>query len=460
MKGRSGRSALVSPASASFKISRHLGPLGFVALKLWTASAATLYVDSNSANPQLPFSSWATAAGTIQNAVDAAQAGDMVLVTNGVYATGGHAAYGLMTNRVAITKPVTVASVNGAAYTVIAGSRGYTGGPTAIRCAYLTNGAVLAGFTLTNGATVVNGDLNREMSGGVVWCEGSNSTVSNCVVTQGWAAYNGGGAYSGTLINCLIRSNMANRGGGAAFAILNNCTVSRNASNSFKASPPGVYSCSVTNSIVYDNLGENHAYSSFSYSCTTPLPDTGTGNITVDPAFIDSPSGDLRLQSNSPCINAGNDAFIVSATDLDDNPRVANGTVDLGAYEYQGSSGLTGFHEWLAQQGLPSDGSADYADSDGDGMNNYQEWRTGTNPTDPLSFLKLLSFAYARTNVVVHWKSALGIGYFVERSTGLGPATIFMTLATNLPGQAGTTAFTDLNPPTVSDLFYRVGVRN
>jgi len=49
------------------------------------APAATHYVWQDSPNPTVPFTNWATGAHTIQEAVDAAQAGDTVLVTNGVY---------------------------------------------------------------------------------------------------------------------------------------------------------------------------------------------------------------------------------------------------------------------------------------------------------------------------------------------------------------------------------------
>jgi Ig-like domain-containing protein len=421
------------------------------------------YVNPSNATPAPPYTNWAQAAVTIQQAIDASAIADEILVTNGLYATGGRAMYGTATNRVVVDRPVALRSVNGPGFTIIQGTRvGATGnGDGAVRCIYLTNGASLSGFTLTSGGTRSSGDNLQEQSGGGLWCEGTNALVYNCLLQGNSAADAGGGAFQGTLTNCKLITNVASfAGGGASGSVLNNCTLVGNIAG-FQGG--GTLGCTINNSIVYFNSGGNYYgdwIDLFSFSCTTPVPSTGTANSGADPLFVNLPGGDLHLQPNSPCNNAGNNAYVTTATDLDGKPRIVNGTVDIGAYEFQGSSGLTGFHTWLAQYGLPTDGSADYTDPDRDGMNNWQEWISGTNPTNAASVLRMLTPAPAGTNIALSWQSVLGIGYFLERSTNLGVPGSFTPLVTNLPGQASTTSFIDTNAAGAGQLFYRVGVGN
>ena len=178
--------------------------LALCLLAALNASAAVHYVDVNSATPVAPYLSWATAARNIQDAIDAAGPGEQILVNDGVYQAGGKV-LGSITNRVAVNKPVSVASVNGPQSTVIQGYQvpGTTNGDGAIRCVYLASGGSLSGFTLTQGATQPSG----EQSGGGVWCADASAVVSNCVIVTNAAYSLGGGAYSGTLLNCTLAGN-------------------------------------------------------------------------------------------------------------------------------------------------------------------------------------------------------------------------------------------------------------
>ncbi|MFH0909617.1 MAG: choice-of-anchor Q domain-containing protein, partial [bacterium] len=348
-----------------------------------TVRAEERYV-SLSGTHAAPFTNWVTAATNIQAAIDVSSDGDTVWVTDGVYDTGGVAGYpavtDLLTNRVAIHKPITVRSVNGPVVTVIEGQGPI--GDAAVRCVYMTNGASLIGFTLTSGATLGwGGDLIRECSGGGVWCRDASPVVSNCIITGNSANYDGGGTYRGTLNNCTLTDNTAGEdgggasaatlnnctlsgnlavsgGGAASYSTLNNCTLSGNAAVSgggayygtlndctltgnSAASGGGVNRCASYNCLVYyneANSGPNYEWGSLTSSCTEPDPG-GAGNITNRPhiASLLNP----RLLETSPCRNAGSNAFVSWALDMDGEPRTNGAAVDIGSDEYW-ASGVTG----------------------------------------------------------------------------------------------------------------------
>jgi hypothetical protein len=184
---------------------------------------------------------------------------------------------------------------------------------------------------LQNGATRATGDSfsgGPLESGGGVWCVSTNGIVSNCVLSNNSAIY-GGGISSGTLNNCLVTCNLAVYGGGAYSATLNNCTVVNNYTTT--SSPnrgAGTYYGITRNSIVVGNF-DNYPfvltadnYSAFGlpslaqyyYSCTSPTK-SGTGNINVNPQFLDL----FHIASTSPCRGAGS-AVYANGTDLDGEP--------------------------------------------------------------------------------------------------------------------------------------------
>jgi len=490
-------------------------------LLVQVAEQSIFYVALDSTNPIAPYTNWATASTDIQSAVDLALVpGQSVLVSNGLYQTGGRLAAFSTTNRVAVTRAMRISSVNGPAVTVIQGQRASAGGglgADAIRCVYLASGAVLDGFTLTTGSTtsfddgggvycasataivtncifhanygylgagVFSGTVNNCMlrynaayaygGGGyqttfnncaltnnVANLEGGNAsygTLNNCFIIDGSALNNGGGLRYSTANNCILWHNNSDHGAGAYQATLNNCIV---ANNYAYVSGGGNYLGTLRNCIVYNNgspSSPNNQAGTLNYCCTTPDPGSGVGNITNAPLFVDLAAFNLRLQSNSPCINAGRNANAPAGADLDGNQRIAGGTVDIGAYEFQTPLSLLSY-AWAQQYGLPADGSADSADPDGDGMSNWQEWKAGTDPTNAASMLQLQPpFVTGTGNVMLRWSSVPTRSYTLECATDLVTFPSFQLLGTNIAGKPGTTTFTNNSVSSDARRFYRVRV--
>jgi len=204
--------------------------------------AVTRYVDASNASPAAPYTTPGTAATTIQQAVNAAQAGDRIEVAPGTYNSGSTTAAGhLLSSRLVVDKAVTVESTGGAAVTILEGSPATTPpgpfgtGPDAVRGVVLTDGAVLIGFTIRNGATFsFEQDLSLpNQCGGGVYFDGGG-ILRDCVVEDNVAELRGGGLFlhsGGQVEACIIRSNTAVTGGGLFLhegGVVRNCTVEQN----------------------------------------------------------------------------------------------------------------------------------------------------------------------------------------------------------------------------------------
>ena len=213
-------------------------------------AARVHYVNVQSANPLAPYTNWSTAAQTIQAAVDQCTAGDVVLVTNGVYESGSRISpFDELSNRVVITQSILVKSVNGPEVTVIRGSGPI--GRSALRCVLMSSGT-LQGFSLVDGHT---GDTNDNCGGGVNAFFGG--TLSDCVLASNVAAGAGGGACGGVLSNCTLVGNSAvDSGGGSYYCDMTGCLLENNGTANYGG---GAYGGVLSNCVLRGNAAYNGA---------------------------------------------------------------------------------------------------------------------------------------------------------------------------------------------------------
>ncbi|MBU1100424.1 MAG: T9SS type A sorting domain-containing protein [Bacteroidetes bacterium] len=294
---------------------------------------------------------YVSAGESIQTAIDAATNGDTIIVNDGTYT---------LSNRISLTKGITLKSANGNSSTTINGNG-------ATKCIEISHvDAVVDGFTITNGynpggfgggVNIISGGKlqncfvteNQARDGGGVAIDNSG-LVQNCIMYDNLASNNSGSGYGGgirllsggTARNCLVYGNTSvGLGGGINIwnaGNIESCTVVDN------TAPNGAgvrcrSNSNMVNSIVYFNNGNNWVTDGTSYSfsnnCTTPELPNGAGNITSDPQFVNAGSFDYRILNTSPVIDGGlNQSWMAAGFDLDDNIRIFNSIVDIGAYEY------------------------------------------------------------------------------------------------------------------------------
>jgi len=162
---------------------------------------------------------------TIQDAVDAAQEGQVVVVSDGTYTGEGN-------SNVRIEKSITVRSENGPEKCIIDCESSVPG-------FYIRgNDSILDGFTIQNGYSNVNG-------GGIIIAQDTNTVIRNCIVKDCKAKRYGGG----------IACSYVNYGSGKCYPKIENCQITGN--EAIDCSGGGISRCygTISSTVISKNKG-------------------------------------------------------------------------------------------------------------------------------------------------------------------------------------------------------------
>jgi len=445
---------------------------------------------SPAGNNTSPFDSWETAALDIQSAIFESLPGDIIWVDAGIYDLDDNlnvdgisrilidkavtviSAFGPVQTIIKGNNASEASSmrcawigsgarlsgftlIDGGAFTTY-GSSGRGGG------AYVAAGGQLDNCIIRSCQAVLGGGVAGEHEGSVSNClieynsasaDGGGVfkvTVSHSVIQFNNAAQGGGGISSANASHCMIRGNYADRGGGvrgsdeySGWITIKNCVITDNSVSTIGGGASGditAINCTFSQNHL-NNKGEE-ANEMVLYNCLIWNNHLNTGAImwgcdlsncvhTNSPTvFRDRLGGDFRLHPASPAINISSNAWLTSedltGADISGRPRLVNGIVDAGAHEFQGSTDGYVPASWLNSYLLPTNQVANFLDPDGDGFSTWQEFVTGTIPTNGLNYFFLTAHS---TSHMISWNTLTNRQYTLYQTQNLMDAPIQPTIA-------------------------------
>jgi len=214
------------------------------------------------------------------------------------------------------------------------------------------SGSILQSVIAFNYSSGGDGGPIGPGNGGGLYNDG-NLIADGCRISNNTSTGNGGGAYNPTTVrNCIIVNNSITgpymSGGGLWIGSgcqgIFNSTIANNTLEGIYAATADTFP--VRNSIVSGNDVQLFGHFILANSCIPEiLP--GSGNIISNPLWISPSEGkgaafnglaaDWGLLPYSPCVNKGNNAYLLPSDSLDakGNPRLMYGTVDIGGNESQ-----------------------------------------------------------------------------------------------------------------------------
>ena len=171
---------------------------------------------------------------------------------------------------------------------------------------------------------IINNNFNHNdaMQGGGIHISGSSCIITNNTISNNTATYQGGGisiSYmsSPITINTILWGNEANLSGNEIYIRHYDCE-------------PEFYYCDIQGGL-----------NAFGYEQGASFNGEYENNIDSDPLFLSSGEYPFSLLNDSPCIDAGipdTTGLTLPEYDLAGNPRINNNLVDMGAFEWQGTS--------------------------------------------------------------------------------------------------------------------------